>query len=251
MTQVAQGQTITLTAQWYAYAGGPAVDVSGLTIGITAPDSTVDVATTSTGITHVTTGVYQYTWAVPAAAVLGDHVAVWNATYNSNPVTASEVVTVLAASTATWAQIADVAAITGITVTQQQLAQANSIIEMFARRTAALGYANTGTRDQEWMKRAVAYEAVWLNGQPDLYTRLDVTMISEGRKSIGLKEQTLMIAPLARKALSRVSWLRTRSVHIRSPFQDGMTPISPDPDSAGNDFYEVWSPAGYGSWGGG
>lgn len=246
MTQVAQGQSITLTSQWAQYPGGPAVDVSGLTIGITAPDSSVDVATTSVGITHVTTGVYQYTWVVPAAAVLGDHVAAWNATYNSNPVTASEIVTVLAATTGTWAQIGDVLAITGVTVTQLQLLQANAIIEIFARRLYGIANTRTGTRDLEWMKRAVAYEAAWIPGQPDIFTRLDVTMITEGRKAIGLKEMTLMIAPLARIALSRVSWQKTRSIHIRSNWQDGMTPISSDPDSAGNDFYEPWTPYGFG-----
>jgi hypothetical protein len=246
MTQVAQGQTIVLTSDWAQYAGGPNADVSGLTITITAPDSTIDVATTSVGITHVTTGVYQYPWAVPAAAILGDHVAVWNATYNAQAVSASEVVTVLAATAGTWAQIADVLAITGVTVTQLQLAQANAIIEIFARRTYALAAPHTGTRDLEWMKRAVAFQAAWMPGQPDIWTRLDVTMISEGRKSIGLKEQTLMVAPLARMALSRVSWQKSRSIHIRAPWQDGMSPISSDPDSAGNDFFETWTPYGFG-----
>jgi hypothetical protein len=246
MTQVAQGQSITLTSEWAQYAGGPAVDVSGLTIKITAPDSSVDVATTSTGITHPATGVYQYAWPVPASAVLGDHVAAWNATYLSNPVTASEVVTVLAATVGTWAQLADVVALTGVTVTQLQLSTANAIIEIFARRLYGVAGPRTGTRDLEWMKRAVAFQAAWMQGQPDFFTRLDVTTITEGRKSIGLKEQTLMVAPMARMALSRVSWQKTRSIHVRSAWQDGMTPISSDPDSAGNDFYESWTPYGFG-----
>lgn len=246
MTQTAQGQTLVLTAEWAQYAGGPLVDVTAQTITITAPDSTVDVAATSVGIVHVSTGVYQYSWAVPAGAVLGDHVAVWNATYNSNPVTAAEVVTVLAETTGTWAQIADVLALTGVTVTQLQLTQANTIIEIFARRLYGVASTRTGTRDIEWMKRAVAFQAAWMQGQPDFFTRLDVTTITEGRKSIGLKEQTLMVAPMARMALSRVSWQKTRSIHIRSAWQDGMTPISADPDSAGNDFYEAWTPFGWG-----
>ncbi len=246
MTQVAQGQTVTLTSDWYQYGGGPAVDVTGLTITITAPDSSTDVAATSTGITHPATGLYQYPWAVPASAALGDHVAVWNATYNGSPVTASEVVTVLAASTGTWAQIADVLALTGVTVTQQQLAMANAVVELYARRTYALAASKTGFRDLEWMKRAVAYEAVWITAQPDMFVRLDVTGIAEGRKNVGLKEDALMLSPLARKALSRVSWMKTRSIHVRSAWQDGMTPISSDPVSAGNDFYESWTPFGFG-----
>jgi hypothetical protein len=105
-------------------------------------------------------------------------------------------------------------------------------------------------RDIEWLRRAVAYQSVWMLGQPDFYTRLDVTTITEGRKSIGLKEQTLLLAPMARITLSRLSTQRTRSIHIRSPWQDGMSPISSDPDSAGNDFYEAWSSMASMSWGG-
>ncbi|HEX3781741.1 MAG TPA: hypothetical protein VHX38_18920 [Pseudonocardiaceae bacterium] len=90
MTTVQQGQSLTLTAQFFEYESGPAQDVTDLTITITAPDSTVDVATTSTGITHVTTGTYQYVWAVPADAVLGDHLVAWVA----NEASASELVTV-------------------------------------------------------------------------------------------------------------------------------------------------------------
>lgn len=144
----------------------------------------------------------------------------------------------------TWATVEDVATYTGATVTSPQLMQANAMIEMFTRRTCVESYDRTGDRDKVWLKRAVAYQAAWMPGQPDVFTRLDVNTIQEGRKAIGLKENTLLIAPLAKKALRNVSWLKTRSVHVRSPFQDGLSPISPDPDSAGNDWYESWSPLG-------
>jgi hypothetical protein len=32
----------------------------------------------------------------------------------------------------------------------------------------------------------------------------------------------LVLAPLAKKALNRVSWLRSRSLHVRAPFEDGL-----------------------------
>jgi hypothetical protein len=242
MTQTTQGQSITLTSEWAQYPGGPAVDVTGLTVTITAPDSTVDVATTSSGITHPATGVYQYTWAVPAAGVVGDHVVAWAATYGGNPVTASEIVTVLALSTGTWAQLADVTAITGKSVTADQLFQANAIIEMVSGRLYAISATKIGARNAEWLKRAVAYEAAWIPANPDLFQRLDVTGIAEGRKNVLLKDLALIVAPLANRALNRLSWKRSRSMHVHSPFQDGFGPISSDPDSAGNDAYEQWSP---------
>lgn len=146
----------------------------------------------------------------------------------------------------TWATIADVNANTGVTITTPQLVVANGIIEIFSRRICTVASMHMGVRDIEWMRRAVAFQAVWMLAQPDYFQRLDVTTITEGRKAFGLKEQTLLLAPMARIALSRVSTQRTRSIHIRSPWQDGMSPISSDPDSSGNDFFEAWSALSYG-----
>jgi hypothetical protein len=242
MTQTTQGQALTLTSEWAQYAGGPAADVSGLTITITAPDSTIDVAATSSGITHPATGVYQYTWAVPANAVVGDHVVAWAGTYNGSPVTASEVVTVLALSTGTWAQLADVTSVTGQTVTTEQLFMANTIIEIISGRLYAVSNTLIGARNKEWLKRAVAYEAAWIPRNPDLFGRLDLTSLSQENRTVGLKELSLVLAPLARHALNRLSWRRSRSLHVRTPFQDGIGPISGNPDAEGNDAYEIASP---------
>lgn len=143
-------------------------------------------------------------------------------------------------SQTTWATQDDVLALTAKATDGATLTAANLVIEVFSRRIYTIAAPNTGTRDLEWMKRAVAFEATWMPGQPDFWTRLDVSTIVEGRKAITLKEQTLLLAPMARIALSRVSWQKTRSIHIRSAFQDGLSPISSNPDSAGNDFYEQW-----------
>lgn len=132
--------------------------------------------------------------------------------------------------------------LTGQTVTDQQVAVANSVIELVSSRVYTIASPNTGTRDGEWLRRAVAWQCVWITGQPDYLTRLDINAITEGHKSIGLKDWALVLAPLAQRALAKLSWLRTRSIHVRSPWTDGMTPISSDPDSAANDFYQVWSP---------
>lgn len=142
----------------------------------------------------------------------------------------------------TWATAADVLDLTGQTVTSQQVSAANSVIEVCAARVYTLAIDRTGSRDVEWMRRAVAYQTVWMTSQPDFFQRMDVTSIAEGRKSVGLKDSALILAPMAAKTLKRVSWLRSRSIHVRSAWQDGMTPISPDPTSSGNDFYEQWNP---------
>lgn len=142
-------------------------------------------------------------------------------------------------ATNSWAQAADVASITGVTVTDAQVMQAQAIIDMFSARTYD-ALSRIGTRDLHWLKLATAYQCVWMLSQPDLFTRLDFATIAAGSRPVQLKDDSLRIAPFAAKALKRCSWLRSRSLHVRSPFTDGLTPISSDPDSAGNDFFQLW-----------
>lgn len=117
-----------------------------------------------------------------------------------------------------WASTADVLSLTGKTVTEQQLDQANAVIELHAGRIHSLAEANTGSRDKEWLRRACAFQAAWQLSQPDLHGRLDMTSVPGGA---ALKEGALTLAPLAKRALARVSWLKSRSLHVRSPFVDG------------------------------
>lgn len=126
----------------------------------------------------------------------------------------------------TWATTDDVLSLTGTTVTDAQLAQANGVVEVHSGRLYVDAVERTGTRDIEWMRRAVAYQAAWLTAQPDAFSRLDLTQVTQEGRAIGLKEHALTLAPLTERALGRVSWLRSRSLHVRSPFVDGLGPVS-------------------------
>lgn len=126
----------------------------------------------------------------------------------------------------TWATAADVASLTGATVTDPQLTQANAAIELHAGRLYADAVTRTGTRDIEWMRRACAYQAAWMLSQPDMFTRLEMQAISATGRPVPIIASALTLAPLARRALNRVSWFRSRSLHVRSPFQDGLGPLS-------------------------
>lgn len=148
----------------------------------------------------------------------------------------------------TWCTVADVLTFTGKTVDDGQVMQGNATIELHIGRTYLEmmstpdgGQVKLGRRDLEWLRRACAYQIAWLTAQPDVFTRLDMDALASTGRPIQLKDRALTLAPLARKALERVSWLRTRSLHIRSPFQDGMGPISGNAASESNDAYETWS----------
>lgn len=119
----------------------------------------------------------------------------------------------------TWATVADVAALTGVTVTQAFVNQAAAII---SQKTGAVDDTTIfpagfiSKRDMYWLKQAVCYEAAWMISQPDLFGRLDATQVQVGRADgVQLKADANVLAPLARGALKRLSWRGSRTVMDR------------------------------------
>jgi hypothetical protein len=243
-TTAYQGHSVTITASFYATPGGAHVDVTGLTVGITDPSAVVEVAPTTAGITHVSTGVYQYTWVIPSGAPLGDHLVSWSA--NSGAATSAETVAVFSSASTTWCTLDDVVQVTGSTVTQAQLLQAGISIDVACARPYAVdvaGAANQriGSRDLYWLKTACAYQASWLSQQVDAMTRVDALAVQTGRRMLMLRDTALFLAPLARRAIQHVSWLKDRSVHVQSGFTDPAGALGMDPLSAAGDSLYPWS----------
>ena len=139
-----------------------------------------------------------------------------------------------------WCTVQDVTDATGVTVTAQQLGQAQTAIEVFSNRIYP-DKDRMRTRDLYWLGRAVAYQAAWLAGQFGLETRLDATQIQQDQVSTTLQGDGLVLAPMAGRALRKVSWMRSRTVHIRSAIE-GAGPIVGDPLSYGSDEHELWAP---------
>lgn len=92
----AAGQTATLVVRWYEYAGGPLVNVTGVTITITplAGGAPV-VGPTALGVTNPATGTNVFNWAVPTGTPAVEYLAVWNGVAaDLSAVQASEVIAV-------------------------------------------------------------------------------------------------------------------------------------------------------------
>lgn len=140
-----------------------------------------------------------------------------------------------------WATAQTVLDTTGVTVTDAQLAQAQDDIEIASGRM----YADTGrlrTRDLYWLGRAVARQAAWAAGQFGLETRLDATQIQQDQVSTMLTGDGLVLAPMAARALKRVSWMRSRTIHVRAPIEG--FGLGGDFLAEGNDDLEHWTPLG-------
>jgi hypothetical protein len=139
-----------------------------------------------------------------------------------------------------WASVEDVAAITGKTVTDDQVMSAQFVIDLYSNRTPAAS-ALMSNRDKVWLQRAVAYQVVWMLAQPDFYSRTQITKLAQdGLSTEFASKAALHLAPLAERALKNCSWLRSRSLRIRTPFTDsdlGLYGFT----SEVNDIYDTWT----------
>lgn len=140
-----------------------------------------------------------------------------------------------------WTDAATVLAVTGVTVTDQQILQAQADIEVFTGRTFA-DTARIRPRDLHWIGRAVAYQVAWRVGQVGVETRMDQTAQSQDGVSATLGADAVVLAPMAARSINRLAWRRSRTVHIRSPFLDGNSWLGPNPLAEANDELETWRP---------
>lgn len=140
-----------------------------------------------------------------------------------------------------WADADTTLAVTGVEVTDQQLLQAQADIEILTGRMWD-DTARIRPRDLYWLGRAVAYQAVWAQGQAGLAVRMDLTSSTQDGVSANLTGDAVVLAPMAARAINRISWRRSRTVHVRSPFVDGGSWIGINPLIEGNDELQPWRP---------
>lgn len=144
----------------------------------------------------------------------------------------------------TWATEAEVLSVTGVTVTAAQLAQANSVITIFANRTED---AVLSTRDLYWLKQATCWQAAWQKDQAGYTTRHSVTEVTQdgmqliysGGDSPNLAAITL--APLAQRALRNASWKGSRTLRIDPVSQDTLS-VNTNYRLESNDDLFPWQP---------
>lgn len=116
-------------------------------------------------------------------------------------------------TTATWATTGDVTDITGATVDDAAVRRAEATIELHAGTIARLTVDVVGARDRYWLQQAVAYQAGWEAEQAGLYSRSDVSSVGQDGQQVQFKPDGQVLAPLAKRALKRLSWKGTRTTN--------------------------------------
>lgn len=114
-----------------------------------------------------------------------------------------------------WATTSDVTTITGATVTSGDVTVAQSVVETYVNRSedAVNGFTE---RDLGHLRKAVAFQAAWLAGQPGYLTRMGATSVQQDGLSTTLTNPADMtLAPLAQRAIKNLTWMGTRTIHRR------------------------------------
>lgn len=119
-----------------------------------------------------------------------------------------------------WCTLDDVTTFTGASPEPVDLMRAQAAIDIHSGRSIDVA-PRIWARDKHYLRLATAYQCAWQMAQPDLFTRSDVTQVSQDGANASLHDGALTLAPLARRALRRVSWRQSRSVEARSPFVSG------------------------------
>lgn len=116
-----------------------------------------------------------------------------------------------------WADVEYTGSITGVAVTESHITQAQAVIELFSGVTEQYALR---ARDTRHLRMAVAYQAAWMKGQIDVTTRTDVDQLTQDEMSLTYAKanpDAPVLAPLAQRALKRLSWKGNRSVRLRRP----------------------------------
>lgn len=121
-----------------------------------------------------------------------------------------------------YVSVADALAITGTTLDAEAIRRAQYLIELSTNRTEAAS-GDMSERDLYWLKLATAFQASYIDSHPEVYAGMDISYLTQGDVSISFRSrsESIWLAPMARKALNNVSWMRNRSVLVNSQFQRG------------------------------
>lgn len=144
-----------------------------------------------------------------------------------------------------WATAADVLNMTGKTVTEAQVSQAEAVIIIQVNRTPSASAAFS-PRDLYWLKSAVCFQAAWMPDQPGYLQRQAADSVSQdGVTVVQTKEWQITLSPVAARAIKNLSWKGARTVRMKRP--SGMDGRDGRFLNEQDDQYESWEPFSIGS----
>ena len=119
-----------------------------------------------------------------------------------------------------WATAVEASAITGLNITSSQITTAQAILEIWVGEVDTTRMENVKTRDVNLLKKAVSYQAAWMQSKPELFGRSDVDQVIQDSLQFSKGDQeTHVLAPLAKASIMKLSWRRARTIDPLTPEQ--------------------------------
>lgn len=210
------GQVVTLQQTYEA-------DATSVTVGITDNLGNTALAPTAAGVAHPSTGVYVFSWAVPADAEPGTYNGVWTADFSGTPSLTITPFAVAPAGGSAWCALADIPALTGQPTPEAgDLTAAQAMTEALIHRVWRP--TDTGKRDYYWLQRAVAWQAVYVAAHPEVLTMMDVASMSQDGISVTFRsgaQPAQLFSPVAMRFLNALYRGSNTTIRMNSAFQKG------------------------------
>lgn len=112
-----------------------------------------------------------------------------------------------------WATITDVKNATGVDVDTVVLTVAKTSIEGVTGLIEEVERTDLTDRDRYWLKLAVCFQTAWIAAQPDYLERNDIMSANQdGQSATGANRDWLLLSPIARRYLKRLSWRGVRTL---------------------------------------
>lgn len=217
---------VTLTDQT-----GAAVDLTSATsVNFVMTDPTTDTVLVNHAITAVDLahGVVSYVWRTGDTARVGNFTASFLVTYANGtqtyPTATDLSIAMLAAiippapAIDAWCTVDDVMGTTGQTVDITDVMQAQIIVEGFINRV----WRSTDSthRDFVWLKRAVVYQALFVNQHPEIFSMMDVASLQQDVLSTTFRDEaSFYVAPLTQMFCQRLYRAANTTIRMNSAFQ--------------------------------
>jgi hypothetical protein len=141
-----------------------------------------------------------------------------------------------------WAELDDVIDVTGREATPESVAAAHTMIELISgTSTAASDNQLIAGRNLELLRKAVCFQAVWLDAHPDVLEAMDVAGISQdGLNAQYTSAYSHLYAPLAMMCIRRLSWKKA-PLRVRRGNSNGVSGRSNRDSAVADDQYQ-WTP---------
>lgn len=115
-----------------------------------------------------------------------------------------------------WATTDEATGYVGVAVSSEQLATAQPVIDIWSGLEWTVNFETTRlkSRDLYLLKLAVSYQAKWMADQIDVLNRTDVESVTQDGMSFkNAHVDAQLLAPMAKRALDRVSWRKARTIN--------------------------------------